>query len=515
MAGAVTENGVDLQERIRELEMENRRLKRFCRIGKTICVERDLQKLIPLIMSEISKALNADRSSLFLIDWDRMELWSSFAEGLKSEKICIKLKMGLVGMCVFTKRLVNAPDARSDPRFNPEIDEMSGFRTESVLGAPLFDGNGEVMGVIELLNKKTGIFTKEDERNTETTANSFKIDGAEGLSKEKARLLIRELRRWIDFERGSVFLVDREKGALTSLYAEGFGDKNIHLTLNLGIAGLAAMTDRDINMEDAYRDSRFDKSEDERSGYRTRCILCVPLKGQAGDVMGVIEVINKIDGPFTDSDMENLKTLSSFVAISIENSTLLHEQQRQFESILEVLAASIDAKDSLTAGHSKNVSGYAIGIARELGFEESEIDSLRAAAWLHDYGKLGVDDSVLKKPGKLSHDEYKHIKQHVVNTRNILSKIYFSRKYRSVPMIASCHHERLDGKGYMDGLRGHEIPFMSKIITVADVFEALTADRHYRKALSPDAALRELEKGVGSAFEESIVTALGNYLASR
>ena len=173
--------------------------------------------------------------------------------------------------------------------------------------------------------------------------------------------------------------------------------------------------------------------------------------------------------------------------------------------------ASIDAKDQLTAGHSKRVTEYAVGIARELGFEETDVDVLGMAALLHDYGKLGTDESILKKPGKLSPEEFEHIKQHVQDTRDILDKMYFMRKYRSVPLVASCHHENLDGTGYSRGLKGSEIPFMSRIITVADVFEALISDRHYRKAYSQEEAFEILEQDAGTKYDENIIAALKRY----
>ena len=221
--------------------------------------------------------------------------------------------------------------------------------------------------------------------------------------------------------------------------------------------------------------------------------------------------MNKKIGAFTDSDIDCLKAHTSIVAIFVENAILLYEQDKQFRSLIEVLAASIDAKDHLTAGHSHKVTEYAVGIARELGFEESEIDILSIAALLHDYGKLGTDDHVLKKPSRLTNEETDHIKQHVLNTRNILKKMHFIRKYREVPLIASCHHERLDGSGYMDGLRGQDIPFMSKIIAVADVFEALTANRHYRKAISSVNAFKIMKKDIGTKYDKNIVAALKRY----
>ncbi|MCP4622931.1 MAG: HD domain-containing protein, partial [bacterium] len=122
---------------------------------------------------------------------------------------------------------------------------------------------------------------------------------------------------------------------------------------------------------------------------------------------------------------------------------------------------------------------------------------------------------ILKKPGKLTSEEFDHIKQHVVTTRKILEKMHFMPKYSDVPLIASCHHERLDGSGYCGGLKSAEIPFAAKIIAVADVFEALTARRHYRDALPLEDAFKILEQGIGSQFDGNIVMALKRYLDRR
>ncbi len=504
----------ELEEKVRQLTIENDRLKNFLEIEKSFGSERDLDKLLPLIMARISKAIDADRSTLFLVDWDRMVLWTKFAEGLKSDTIKIKLKMGLVGLSVITKQSVNLANAYEDPRFNPEIDELTGFRTESILVAPVFDKKGEIVGAVELLNRQTGKFTEEDEKNVvRITSHFHDVESNTEKDKKNATKLIKELRALTECARGSFFFLDKEKGELFTIVSDGLKGKDIFLNTNLGIAGVVAITGQPFNIPDVYADPRFDQKTDEKTGYRTRCIACVPIKNQFGEILGVIEAINKNSDVFSDSDMEILESLASIVAIPIENATLFAEQRRQFRSILKVMAASIDAKDPLTAGHSEKVNEYSIGIARELGFGEAEIDALSVAALLHDYGKIGIDDTILKKKGKLTPDEYDIVKQHVRITKNILEKMRLSREYRTVPFVASCHHELLDGSGYLKGIRSDDIPFMAKILTVADVFEALTADRHYRKAFSPEVAFEILEQNKGIKYDENIVGALKSFWA--
>jgi putative nucleotidyltransferase with HDIG domain len=501
-----------LEARNRHLEAENIRLKRFIEIEKKISSERNINQLLPLIIAEISRFLNADRTTLFLLNWDNMVLWAKFAEGLKPGKISIQLKMGIVGVSVLTRQIVNVANAYEDPRFNAEIDEVTGFKTQSILAAPIIDKNGDVLGAVELLNKKTGIFTKKDEaRVRKRTLELRETDFLRNPDPTGAKAFVFELREMTRCQRGSFFLINKQAGELYSIASEGLEGKEIRLGINLGVAGVVAMTGQMLNIADVYADSRFDKTTDQKTGYRTRCILCVPVKNQNGEVIGVVEAINKKAGKFTDTDAEHLIALSSGIAIALENAILFQEQDRQFKSILEVMAASIDAKDPLTAGHSKKVTQYAVGIADELGFGEIEQDILSVAALLHDYGKLGIDDYILKKQGRLTEEEYERIKQHVVITREILSKMHFSRQYRNVPLIAAYHHERLNGSGYLDGLGSEDIPFMTKIIAVADVFEALTSRRHYRDALPVENAFEILEQESGTLYDESVVAALKKY----
>jgi GAF domain-containing protein len=508
----MVEDFLMLQARIQELSHENEHLKKFFAIGNTFCMERNLENLLPIIMKEISCFLDADRGTLFLVDWEKRQLWTKFAEGIEGNRIHIGLKMGIVGSCVLTKNIVNVAYAYDSTNFNPEIDELTGYRTESVLCVPVFNRQNEIMGALEFLNKRAGVFTKEDEKKAirvAEIAGGFDLSNKNDL--KQAMASVTALRAEIECDRSALFLLDREKGEIHSTIAEQMDKWDIRLNLNLGIAGLVALTAEVINIPDVYSDPRFDRSVDERTGYKTRCMLCVPLKTQSGEILGVIEVMNKKNGVFSVADVDQLKSLSSYVSIFLENAVLFDEQIRQFRSIMEVLAASIDAKDALTAGHSARVAQYSVGIAGELGFGEDDLDTLNVASLLHDYGKLGTDDNILKKPGKLTPEEFEHIKEHVVNTKNILNKMMFSRKYRTVPLFASRHHERLDGSGYPDGLTAGQIPFMAKIIAVADVFEALTAKRHYRDPMSVEEAFIILNQDVGTKFEGNVVEALKRY----
>jgi len=506
---------MNTDQRLSHLAKENRQFKKLLAIQGKLGKAQGVSGLLPLVIQEISELLDAERTTIFLVDWERMELQALFAEGVDRSELLIKLRMGIVGWSVLSRSEVSITNASDHPYFNPEIDQIHGFNTESIMVAPIFDPKGEVLGAVELLNKETGVFNDGDMAKLRGEVAKLGRFDAPCFSEPKtAADLINRLIAATNCERGSVFRIDRAAGQLLSVYAQGLDNTNISLSLNLGVAGLVATTGELINIPDTTCDPRFDYSIDRRTGYATRNILGLPIRNHRHEVIGVIEVINKRGGGFDEQDITIMDGLASIVSIAINNALMLAEQEKQFQSLVEVMAASIDAKDPLTAGHSAQVSKYAVGIGKELGFEGSDLEVIGLAGLLHDYGKLGIDDQILKKPGRLTAEEYAQIQQHVTLTRSILGKMHFARKYRNVPMVAAAHHECLDGSGYDSGMTAKEIPFMAKIITVSDVFEALTSNRHYRKAMPPADALAFLEKGAGRKFEPKIIQALKNHLAS-
>jgi uncharacterized protein (TIGR02266 family) len=244
----------------------------------------------------------------------------------------------------------------------------------------------------------------------------------------------------------------------------------------------------------------------------TQSFLCCPivLKGKA---IGILAVDNlRTKKPFVNSDVNLLLGIAPAIGISIHNAQLLEAQAATFESTLSILADSIDARDFLTAGHSQVVTEYAGGIARELGMLEEYCQMIRTAALLHDYGKIGVPDSILKKDGPLTDSERAIINTHPAKTREILEKVPFQGINAEIPAITGSHHERWDGTGYPNALKGEEIPLGARILAVADFYEAITSKRHYREPMSAEEALQTLQGESGSHFEPRIVVAFMRYL---
>jgi HD-GYP domain-containing protein (c-di-GMP phosphodiesterase class II) len=189
-------------------------------------------------------------------------------------------------------------------------------------------------------------------------------------------------------------------------------------------------------------------------------------------------------------------------SFSIENMALYENIYENLFSTLYAFVEMIEARDPYTKQHSASVSGYAVSIARENGCSPEEIAKLDISGNLHDIGKIGIPDSILLKPGQLTDDEYEIIKKHPVIGSNIIGHLGM---WTDEQGIIRHHHERFDGTGYPDGLKGEEIPLLARILSVADVYDALITDRSYRQRMSNKVAAEMIKENAGSQFDPKIV----------
>jgi putative nucleotidyltransferase with HDIG domain len=206
--------------------------------------------------------------------------------------------------------------------------------------------------------------------------------------------------------------------------------------------------------------------------------------------------------PFDATDRHLIEVFASQIASALDNARLYRALKDQYEQMIAALAGAIEARDAYTYGHSRQVTRYAVRLAQELGLSADDIERIHYAGLLHDIGKIGVPDDVLLKPGPLSSQEAAQMRAHPEIGIRILEQI---RGLRDILPIIAAHHERIDGTGYPHGLRGDDIPLGARILAVADAFEALTADRAYRPALSPEQALQILQEGRGTHWDAQVV----------
>lgn len=306
----------------------------------------------------------------------------------------------------------------------------------------------------------------------------------------------------LDAERCTVFVYDRETNELWSRVASGIdGHEILRIPANTGLAGYVLKLGEILNIPDVYADPRFNKEVDRKTGYKTRNLLCMPIKDRNGDSIGVLQVLNKQVGAFGKSDEELLMAISATASITFENAIMAQEQKRAFESFIRTLSSTIDARDPITAGHSERVSDYSLLVGEEMQMIPNDLEALKYAAMLHDIGKIGIREEVLTKDGRLTIDEYLHIQEHAKFTYEILKHIHFPKHLVNVPHIAATHHEKVDGTGYFRGLKGEEIPLSGRIVALSDVFDAITSLRHYRSRMPFDKVLKIIRKDAGTHFD--------------
>jgi len=308
----------------------------------------------------------------------------------------------------------------------------------------------------------------------------------------------------------SLLLIDEEKKCLNFTAASGVKKevvKGMSLELGEGIVGSVAEKAESIIVNDIEKDNRFSTKIDRVTQIPTKKLICVPMK-IADRVIGVLEVVNKLDNQrFTQRDLDILAKLSQQAAIAINKAQLYTDLDDLFFSTIKAIAESIEFKDPYTRGHCERIRRFSVSVAQEMKLSPADIKDMEIAALLHDLGKIGVPESILKKVEKLNDEDWKVIKKHPAIGAEILSSI---KQFKSIVPIVRHHHERMDGKGYPDGLKADQIPLKSKIIAVCDAFDAMTSERVYRRGVSDEEAIEELKRNIGSQFDGSCVDAFIN-----
>lgn len=256
---------------------------------------------------------------------------------------------------------------------------------------------------------------------------------------------------------------------------------------------------------DAREDARYKEGESIIQ-QRIRSVMCAPLTTDES-VIGVLYADSRsITGAFTENDLELLALIGNQAGVAIHRAQLMAEQEELLLGTIRAIVAFIDAKDGYTHRHSERVAAFATKIAEELGRSEEEMELVYYSGLLHDVGKVRVPDGILNKPGKLSDQEFSEIKKHPVHGVNILSHIPSPRFNAIMPGVRH-HHEKWDGSGYPDGLAGENIPFLGRLLAVADVLDALSSDRSYRDSLGFEKTVEIIKQDAGSHFDPEVAEA--------
>lgn len=359
--------------------------------------------------------------------------------------------------------------------------------------------------------KNAHLFDERNQRVRELTALN-KLAFALGSSVELEDVLdaaLEEVVAVTGADSGSIMLVDKETETLTVAASVGVEAEIVASTripIGRGVAGWVAQHRKPLTLpRDADLHLATELLRDEIASS-----ICAPVLSK-DVVIGVLSVNRRSTSEhFVEENLHMVTSFAGQLGIAVENARLYADLESTFLGTISALAAAVDAKDPYTFGHSNEVTTHAVAIAEKLGLDEDRVHMIRIAATLHDIGKIGIDGTILLKPGGLTPEERELVNQHPAIGADILAPLDFLRD--TVPLVLF-HHERYGGGGYPTGISGDAIPFGARIIAVADSFNAMVSDRPYRKGLSLETAMKELRDGSGTQFDPAVTQAFLELLA--
>lgn len=470
----------DLQSRIAKLTS-------LLDIARAMTQERDLDNLLHLMVEEASRVMEAERSSILIYDRDRDEIWSRVAQGTRDLRF--PASVGIAGAVVKNGEIVNLADAYEDERFNREFDRQTGFRTRSLLTVPMRNAGGDIVGAIQTLNKKSGVFTTDDEE----LLSAFAGIAAAAITNARLHQEIKDL--FEGFAKAAVVAIESRDPSTA-----GHSDRVAELSCEL-----AEAAERGAGGQ--WAELSF--TRDEMQELRYAALL--HDFGKVGVREEVLVKANKLypaDLAIVESRFEAIR-LSTMARSAQRKVDLLRNgslSPQEVEKALEEEERSLAAElEELDRAYDLILKSNRPTVLPEGSFES--LHELAARTWVDSHGNtrnvlLPREVEMLSiRRGSLSEEERREIESHVTHTFNFLSQIPWTRALRRVPEIAHGHHEKLSGGGYPLGLRDAEIAPQTRIITISDIYDALTAaDRPYKKALPHEKALdilnAEAEQGL-------------------
>ena len=370
-------------------------------INKKIAGLKNLSEILWTIIDFVTEIVDGDRGSLFLNDSETNELYSRVAQGELTREIRILNTVGIAGAIFTSQQGEIIHDVYSDRRFNKEVDQETGYKTRNMICTPVKTVNGQIIGVIQILNKKKGRFTKDnlnfvDAIATQAAVSIQNAQNSEFFERKRAqemefvsivsdvtaeidlsallKRVMEEATRMLNADRATLFLNDEKTNELFSRVAMGEGIGEIRLPNTAGIAGSVFTSGETMNIPYAYADLRFNPSFDKQTGYFTRSILCVPVTNKNGKVIGCTQVLNKKGGKFTEEDESRLKAFTQQVAIALENAKLFDDvsKSRQYnESMLSSMSNGVITID----GDGKIVTCNRSGLKILKTFEKNILDT--------------------------------------------------------------------------------------------------------------------------------------------
>lgn len=373
-------------------------------------------------------------------------------------------------------------------------------------------GNNEVAELAETFNEMTDSLRERSESLTKKVlelATLYEMSRALGSTLDMNELLgsvLESALRIFDLDLGYVMLRDKDSGAPDLRAIRGTSASPADGAVRSSMSEWVVREGRPLifNPDSGSGEGQVDTVTGAKAA------LCVPLISPEGTIGSITIGSSRSDYRFSSDDVRLLSTIANHVTIAVGNIELFTSLQEAYLATVRSLAAAVDAKDSYTRGHSERVAQYATLMATHMGLGHDQRIALEMAAYLHDIGKIGVKENILLKPGRLDDDEMAQMRHHPLIGANILKPVAFP--WAITPVVRH-HHECYDGSGYPAGLKGEEIPLLARILTVADSYEAMTADRPYRAGRSAQEAVEELKRCCGSQFDPRVVAVFEEVVA--
>lgn len=310
-------------------------------------------------------------------------------------------------------------------------------------------------------------------------------------------------------DRCTVWLVDYKKGELWTKVAHGVSE--IRVPMGQGVVGHSINNKEVLVINDAYNSPLFNPEVDKKTGYHTRNIIVIPFRNSEDQIIGAYQAINKMteNEIFSEKDVEYLVLAAAYSGNALESAILYREIEDTQKEIIYTMAEVGESRSKETGFHVKRVAEYSRIIAESYGLSKVESELLKMASPMHDIGKIAIPDAILKKPAKLTDEEYEVMKQHAVLGYDMLK--HSDRKIlKAAATVAHEHHEKWNGKGYPRGLQGEDIHIFGRITALADVFDALGSDRCYKKAWPLEKIYSLFMEEKGQHFDPKVIDAFFN-----
>ena len=519
---------------------ETSQLYRVLARANQIASTTELDELLREMLDLIITVCGANTGTMYLLDDETNELVFQLVRGEKTNLALIGQRLsaekGIVGQTVQRRKAIIVKDLSKDSRWYGHIGEGDN-QLMNAISFPLLL-RGKAIGAVQVFN-----YTQTPVQLMELLGNRMASEYEKALLLHKSEqhsdrlqvlinliakisstldrdqilsLIIDQARDLLNAEASSLFLLDEESNQLVLHLTKDVNETSLpplRIPIDTGIIGHVVKTGEVVRVKDASKDERHYDGIDEVSGVQTKSLLAVPLRvpnvilgrerGSTGArIIGGVEAINKIDGDFDEYDIQLLSTLAEQAATVLHIANLYADADELFLNTIQALVAAIDAKDPYTEGHSQRVSDYSVIMAEEMGLSPEIRHQIRIGALLHDIGKIGVPDAILTKPDSLTEQEYAEVKKHPTIGANIIREVSLLKE--ELPALSQ-HHERLDGKGYPEGLKADQVSLIARIVAVADIFDALTSDRPYRSAMDIETTLDILQKKAGNHLDKKCV----------